>query len=318
MPTLRNGKRAAPDAAQSSQPKKRIATPKAKSSSPKKAEAVEETTPPPSTQVPRRDSLQASPVQKKKASPESRKKSSKQSNEQQKPSTSKSPPNEPPQNKENEEPTRPSTPPTTSTPAHRNEKTPGRVGPDLPEKMGLSPDIAPFKGPKGNKVRKTPAEKSAVYDQFILNNPEHCFHELYVCRKKGPRGSPTYDKAGFELDKKKVEEWFKPVAYNKDRMMKSMAEAVEKRQAEDERKREIFFEKGAAPHPHKISPLLMDLWDDRVSKDLMVPIHNVGVKEYEEWERKGFPRAKQGEFWSVPERQRERLPQLTSGSALRK
>jgi hypothetical protein len=35
------------------------------------------------------------------------------------------------------------------------ERTPGRVGPIKEERFDVSPDIKPFKGPPGKKVRKT-------------------------------------------------------------------------------------------------------------------------------------------------------------------
>jgi len=91
-------------------------------------------------------------------------------------------------NKENVE--RPSTPPPTAskvstTPlndselAHLSsyERTPGRVGPIKEEKFDVKPDIKPFKGPPGKKVRKTAWEKEEEYKQFALENEDHVFHE---------------------------------------------------------------------------------------------------------------------------------------------
>jgi hypothetical protein len=84
-------------------------------------------------------------------------------------------------NKENIE--RPSTPPPTesgeSELAHlpSYERTPGRVGPIKPENFDVSPDIKPFKGPPGKKVRKTAREKDEEYKQFVRENKDHVFHE---------------------------------------------------------------------------------------------------------------------------------------------
>jgi hypothetical protein len=78
----------------------------------------------------------------------------------------------------------------------RNEKTPGRVGPIKSISYDLFPDIDLYKGPKDMRVRKSNAEIQAERTQFILDNPEDGFHHIYVCHKKGPDGSPTYDDTG--------------------------------------------------------------------------------------------------------------------------
>jgi hypothetical protein len=211
-----------------------------------------------------------------------------------------------------EEVERPKTPPP-AKPA-RNEKTPGRVG---PIKSTLFPkyDIAPFKGPKGKKVRKTHQEKEEEYAERVLNDPDHCFHELHVCFKKGPNGSPTYDKAGFELDYDKVAHWMKPQAYNKSKIMNSMNRAVNR--AEDEKKRMavMFFEPGAAPEGHGLD---CNYWKDRVSKDLGIPFHKIGVEEFEKWEKMGFPKAKKGDYQNPSGAERERMLKLIEGASLRK
>ena len=64
---------------------------------------------------------------------------------------------------------------------------------------------------------------------------------------KGPNGSPTYDKAGFELDYDKVADWMKPKSYNKGSMVRGMERLLEKTRQETKRMAEIFFEKGEGP-----------------------------------------------------------------------
>ena len=83
------------------------------------------------------------------------------------------------ENKENEN--RPSTPPP-ATPLQltQHEKTPGRVGPIKPTLFSAEPDIKPFKGPRGKKVRKTWQEKEDEYAQFARENEDHCFHEFVI------------------------------------------------------------------------------------------------------------------------------------------
>jgi hypothetical protein len=71
------------------------------------------------------------------------------------------------------------TPPNDSELAHlpSYERTPGRVGPIKELKFDVEPDIKPFKGPPGKKVRKTAWEKEEEYKQFALENEDHVFHE---------------------------------------------------------------------------------------------------------------------------------------------
>ncbi len=57
------------------------------------------------------------------------------------------------------------------------ERTPGRVGPIKEERFDVKPDIKPFKGPPGKKVRKTAWEKEEEYKQFALENEDYVFHE---------------------------------------------------------------------------------------------------------------------------------------------
>lgn len=64
------------------------------------------------------------------------------------------------------------------------EQTPGREGPIKPEDFSCEPDIKPFKGEKGKKVRKTVWEKEEEYRQFAFENENHVFHE-YVLHLRG-------------------------------------------------------------------------------------------------------------------------------------
>jgi hypothetical protein len=54
--------------------------------------------------------------------------------------------------------------------------TPGRVGPIRKTSFSCKPDIKPFKGPPGKKVRKTAQEKDEEYKKFALENEKHVFH----------------------------------------------------------------------------------------------------------------------------------------------
>lgn len=137
-----------------------------------------------------------------------------------------------------------------------------------------------------------------------------------MCYDKGPKGSPTYDEQGFEMDYHKVADWMKPRAYNKRSMVNGMERTLEKGRQEAERMKEIFFAPGAAPESDENS----NYWKDRVSKDLNIPWHKIGVKEFEEWERRGFPKAAKGAYDSsnISDKDRARMNAMLSGASLRK
>lgn len=82
---------------------------------------------------------------------------------------------------ENPAPVRPSTPPaglqSELADEPNYERTPGRDGPIKSERSCADPDIKPFKGPPGKKVRKTRREKEDEYTQFAFENEGHTFHE---------------------------------------------------------------------------------------------------------------------------------------------
>ena len=67
-----------------------------------------------------------------------------------------------------------------------HEKTPGRVGPIKRTSFSVSPDIKPFKGPPGKKVRKTWYEKEEEYKQFIRDTELHPFHEYVFSMSSNP------------------------------------------------------------------------------------------------------------------------------------
>lgn len=215
----------------------------------------------------------------------------------------------------------PSTPSAKSTEAYEplgRKTTPGRFGPVKPLRFDiLSPKIKPFKGPKGSKVRKTRWEKDQEYKQHIRDTPDHVFHELYVCFDKGPNGSPTYDKSGFQLDYEKVADWMRPRAYNKASMVNGMEKALEREKQERKKMTEIFFAAGEAPD-NTVDEFAVDYYKDRVSKDLDIPWHKIGVKEFEEWARRGFPKARRGEYTSFTEEEKARMRRLHDGCRLRK
>lgn len=109
----------------------------------------------------------------------------------------------------------------------------------------------------------------------------------------------------------------KPTAYNKSAMIKGMERSVEKSCRETERMAEIFFEKGEGPENPKYAEGA-DHWKDRVSKDLNIPWHKIGVGYFEEWEKRGFKKARKGDYERFSEDEDKRMLNMLDGASLRK
>ena len=58
--------------------------------------------------------------------------------------------------------------------------------------------------PPKPKGRLTNAVKNEMFKAESRVDPLKTFHDLYVCYEKGPKGSPTFDEAGFQLDYEKA------------------------------------------------------------------------------------------------------------------
>ena len=129
-----------------------------------------------------------------------------------------------------------------------------------------------------------------------------------ICLKKGPKGSPTYDKLGYELDYNLIA----GRSSGRRRTYKQREEYWERERSESERKLEIMnFSKD------KKSAMTNMAQDDRVARDLGIAYHEVGIEEYELWYQKGF-RAQPGEFENLSKEEDDRICTLATGSAFRK
>jgi len=163
-----------------------------------------------------------------------------------------------------------------------------------------------------------PKPRPRDFEHEALADPSATFHDLYVCHKKGPKGSPTYDSAGFQLDYDKVVKWMKPVAYNKKRMVNGMERHLEEQAKEDEAMINSFFVDGKHPGKYK-GDEYMHFLKDHVSKDLGVPWHQIDSKRVKEWEEKGFEKINADEWWHEPnEEERKRYMKMMGGASLRK
>jgi hypothetical protein len=78
-----------------------------------------------------------------------------------------------------------------------------------------------------------------------------------------------------------------------------------------------YTEKGEAPEDPRHARGA-DYWKDRVSKDLNVPWHRIGVEHCELWGKKGFPKARKGDYETFTEEEDARMLRMLEGASLRK
>ena len=123
-------------------------------------------------------------------------------------------------------------------------------------------------------------------------------------RKGGANGPPVYDALGFEMD-------YNLVAKGGRRRRGTKSTDM---YAESKRKEEIL-----GVDPMKVSASTLMAGNDRVSRDLNIPYHQVGIEDYEEWQRRGF-KVEPGELdpKNRSEAEKARLTRLALGSAFRK
>ncbi|KAI2466899.1 hypothetical protein F4781DRAFT_331710 [Annulohypoxylon bovei var. microspora] len=197
--------------------------------------------------------------------------------------------------------------------------TPGRVTRprrdryDMPEGFKERFFIPQPEKPKG---RLNAFFKNKLSKEASLLDPSDPYHDEEVCLRKGRGGSPTYDSAGFELDRSKVERMRQPQAYNKSRIVKGMEKTLAKGERDSRSMNEIFFVDGKEPDTKNV---YVDLYlKDHVSKDLGIPWHQIGPEELLEWEKKGFPKQRAEDWWREPnEVERARMSKMLSGSSMR-
>jgi hypothetical protein len=153
-----------------------------------------------------------------------------------------------------------------------------------------------------------------------LLNPFAMFHAKYRCHERGRDGSPTYDEAGFEMDWEKVNETMKPQAYNKNKMVRGMENAVSRIQREQDEMFSCFFVEEHWPDKLRTPiDLIVDIMKDQVSKDLGVLHHQVGPEHLKQWRERGFQPVQFAEWWKEPNEEERRMMRRLSGSnAIRK
>ncbi|KAI1346472.1 hypothetical protein F5Y01DRAFT_297839 [Xylaria sp. FL0043] len=201
--------------------------------------------------------------------------------------------------------------------------TPGRVRRPRLDELELTDEFRQrfsMPGPERPKGRLNAFQRGPPSKEQTLQDPSNIHHDLHVCYKKGPRGRPTYDTAGFQLDFKKVAEWMKPKPYNKSRMVGAMEKSVARRRREEQKVFEIFFVDGDGPDSDGIlHTFVMEYVKDHISKDLGVPWHQIDAKRAREWQERGFEKKKFSEWWHEPNKEEQkRMMKMEAGSSLRK
>lgn len=185
---------------------------------------------------------------------------------------------------------------------------------DIPAELAARRPPSPEK-PKG---RLNAMQKDELFREKARRDPAATFHDLYVCYDRGPNGPPTYDTAGFRLDYDKVVDWFKPVRYNKSRMIKGMDKALARGRSLDEHTCQAFFDDFEAAKEKIIgTPMRMSLVKDTISKDLGIPYHKIDHAEIDMWEQRGYPKHKVEEFLTYSEEDKKRDLKMMSGGKLR-
>ncbi len=168
------------------------------------------------------------------------------------------------------------------------------------------------------KGRLNAFDKDEMFREGAKKNLAHHFHEIYHCHEKGPKGSPTYDESGFQLDYHKVADWMKPQAYNKSAMVNGMEKRLKRMDEEKAKMVAAFFQGGKGPEEDALC--VEDLLKDKVSKDLGVAFHKVTPTTVEEWAAKGFAKEDPSKYVrsTITKEEQKRFLSLSMGASLRK
>lgn len=154
------------------------------------------------------------------------------------------------------------------------------------------------------------AKDARIVDKFQadLNRQEKLL-------KRGPVGRAIYDTQGFELDYTKVLKSRRRPQGARGRNSTSYMKMIEKDLAQDREVEGII----GLPENGLSGSTVRSAVQDRVARDLDVPWHKIDISHYGQWKELGF-KVDPDEFKleNIPEQERERLSELSSGSALRK
>ncbi|ERF74564.1 hypothetical protein EPUS_00694 [Endocarpon pusillum Z07020] len=132
--------------------------------------------------------------------------------------------------------------------------------------------------------------------------------------RRGPSGPPIYDTQGFELDYTKVLK-----SQRRPQGARRRSSAAYKKMIEKERAEAREIEQIIGLPENGLVDTLHSAVQDRVARDLNLPFHKVQILQYRQWKEAGF-KADPEEFKlvNISEEERERLVELSTGSAFRK
>ncbi|KAH8885730.1 hypothetical protein GQ53DRAFT_785420 [Thozetella sp. PMI_491] len=232
---------------------------------------------------------------------------------------------EPEEEKPSEEPRRRLTTPDLEFDYDRSQlrdprRTPGRVWRPRYDVHDMPPELHALRPPSPPKPkgRLNAAQEDELFGQKCRDDPSAFFHSLYICYDKGPDGSPTYDTAGFQLDYDKVADWMKPKPYSKRGAINGMKRAVDRQMSEKEQLAHAVFVDPAEALKHlKGLPWMDYLVKDKISKDLDIPIHKIGMDEIKLWEQKELPKESIADWLPTSDEDKKRCFKMRGGSSLR-
>lgn len=165
---------------------------------------------------------------------------------------------------------------------------------------------------RGRITKRAGGRATTRTDTVISPRQARELSPIDLCYARGPKGPPTYDRLGYELDYHKI-------AASRRRSgrpgTKAYMDMLEQEERDDKRKTDIM----GGPDRNQQSAMTLSLWTDRVARDLGIPYHKVEMEQFEEWHAKGF-HANGDEFiaTNVSSEERDRVTNLATGSAFRK
>jgi hypothetical protein len=127
-------------------------------------------------------------------------------------------------------------------------------------------------------------------------------------------GRPTYDHAGFQSDYNKVLDWMKP--FRRKALTPAQSDRLTQRSDDESKMANVFFEKGARPGGFE-AYYQMGAFKERVSKDLGILWHKVGLKQVREWEQKGFTKAQKGQYREFSQQCKAKMSDFRKGLDMR-
>ncbi|KAI5235972.1 hypothetical protein E4T42_09578 [Aureobasidium subglaciale] len=167
--------------------------------------------------------------------------------------------------------------------------TPGRIGKPRYEEDDIPHDLKEC----FDNDYYVPKPESGMLDEGSKSDPRDVFHNIHRCIDKGPNGSPTTNNAEFQI------------YYNKAVQWKQMFN--------------VFFTEDSRPGDSTEETDVVDYLKDKVSKDLDIPWYQIGPKQLEQWEEKGFRKVVYKDWWKGPTaEQQRRIMKMPGGADLRK